>query len=46
MVLWTPPDSDPADDLYCNSKSLYPDTKTMLLAEAITRGGHQKVEKP
>ena len=31
MVLWTPPDSDPADDLYCNSKSLYPGTKTMHL---------------
>ena len=31
MILWTPADSDPADDLYCNSKSLYPGTKTMHL---------------
>lgn len=31
MILWTPPDSDPADDLYLNSKSLYPGTRTMHL---------------
>ena len=31
VLLWTPPDGDPADDLYCNSKSLYPGTKTMHL---------------
>lgn len=31
MILWTPPDGDPADDLYLNSKSIYPRTKTMHL---------------
>ena len=31
VLLWTPADADPADDLYCNSKSLYPGTKTMHL---------------
>jgi len=31
MILWTPVDSDAADDLYCNSKSVYPGTRTMHL---------------
>jgi len=32
IVLWSPPDGDPSDDLYCNGKSLYPGTQTMHLA--------------
>jgi hypothetical protein len=28
-VLWTPTDADAADDIYCNSKSLYPGTSTI-----------------
>jgi len=31
MILWTPVDADPSDDLYCNAKTIYPGTKTMHL---------------
>lgn len=32
LCLWSPNDGDPSDDLYLNSKSLYPGTQTMHLA--------------
>jgi hypothetical protein len=31
LVLWTPPDADPSDDLYCNAKTIYPGSRTMHL---------------
>ena len=31
VVLWTPVDSDPSDDLYLNSKTVYPGTRTVHL---------------
>ncbi len=32
ICLWSPSDGDPSDDLYLNSKSIYPGTQTMHLA--------------